>query len=221
MLLFGESASYVTIKSMNEVTLIPAQATPDHARRFAQLAQIAGDDIYRELFGEKASAVLESMFMQANNDSSYSYASFLQVDDEIAGMLVAYAAEEARSHAKRTTWLMLRYAGLQSLRFLAVSVLLGDMLGFLGSNLEADDFYIAMVAIYQRYRRRGHSKDLLNHAGRLAVQRGSSRLALDVDERNRIAIAAYHRAGFVQIDESKKIQHQGERWGLLRLAKPV
>ena len=203
------------------MTLIPAQATPDHARHFVQLAQIAADDIFLELFGKKADAVLESMFMQTNNDNSYSYTSFLPVEGAVAGMLTAYTAEEARSHANRTMWLMLRYAGLQSLRFLAVSVLLGDILGFLGSNLEADDFYIAMVAIYPRFRRRGHSQAILNHAGRLAVQRGSSRLALDVDERNQIAIAAYHRAGFVQIDESKKIRHQGERWRLLRLAKPV
>ena len=62
---------------------------------------------------------------------------------------------------------------------------------------------------------------ILNYAARLAAERGSSRLTLDVDERNAVAIAAYRRAGFKQIDESKKIQHQGESWGLLRLAKPL
>ena len=203
------------------MTLIPAQATPDHARHFARLAQIASDDLYLELFGKKANAVLESMFMQVNNDNSYSYTWFLPADDGIAGMLTAYTAAEARSHAGRTIWLMLRYAGRQFPRFLAVSIRFSGILDFVGSRLEADDFYISMLAIYQPYRGRGYSKAILNHAGRLARERGSSRLALDVDERNHIAIAAYHRVGFEQIDESRKIHHQGEPWGLLRLAKPV
>lgn len=203
------------------MTLISAQATPDHARHFARLAQIASDEFFSELLGKKANAVLESMFMQTNNDSSYSHTRFLLADDEIAGMLTAYTAAEARSQSRRTMWLMLRYAGWRFIRLLAISILYSDILDFLGGNLEAGDFYIAMVAIYPPYRGRGYSKTILNDAARLAAERGSSRLTLDVDERNAVAIAAYRRAGFEQIGESKKIQHQGERWGLLRLAKPL
>lgn len=203
------------------MTLIPAQAAPDHARHFAQLAQIASDEFFSELLGKKANAVLESMFMQTDNDNSHSHTRFLQVDDEIAGMLTAYTAADARSHARRTMWLMLRYAGWRSLRFLAVSILYSDVLDFLGGNLEDGDFYIAMIAIYPPHRGRGYSKTILNYAARLAAERGASRLTLDVDERNTVAIAAYRRGGFEQIDESKKIHHQGESWRLLRMAKSI
>ena len=203
------------------MTLIPAQATPDQARHFAQLAQIASDGFFSELFGKRANAVLSAMFMQTKNDFSYRYASFLQVDDSPAGMLAAYPAADARSHSNRTAWLMLRHAGWQALRFLVVGILLRDLLDFLGSHLESDDFYIAMIAIYPPYRGQGHSKTILRYAQNRALERGSSRLALDVDERNTIAIRAYQRVGFVQIAESKKIQQEGERWGLLRLVKPI
>lgn len=203
------------------MTLIPAQATPDQARHFAQLAQIASDGFFSELFGKRADAALAAMFMQPKNDFSYRYASFLQVDDSPAGMLAAYTAAEARAHSNRTAWLMMRRAGWQSLRFLAVGILLRDLLDFLGNHLESDDFYIAMVAIYPPYRGQGHSKTILRYAQNRALAHGCSRLALDVDERNTIAIRAYQRVGFVQIAQSKKIQQEGERWGLLRLAKPI
>ena len=203
------------------MTLIPAQATPDQARHFAQLAQIASDGFFSELLGKRADVALAAMFMQPKNDFSYRYASFLQVDDSPAGMLSAYTAAEARAHSNRTAWLMLRRAGWQSLRFLAVGILLRDLLDFLGSHLEANDFYIAMVAIYPPYRGQGHSKTILRYAQNRALAHGCSRLALDVDERNTIAIRAYQRVGFVQIAQSKKIQQEGERWGLLRLAKPI
>ena len=48
-----------------------------------------------------------------------------------------------------------------------------------------------------------------------------SRLTLDVDERNHIARAAYRRARFKQIAQSKKLHESGECWGLLRLANPL
>ena len=53
------------------------------------------------------------------------------------------------------------------------------------------------------------------------MEQNCVRLALDVDERNAVARAAYQRAGFEQIGESKKATIDGERWGMLRLAKPV
>ncbi len=203
------------------MTLIPAQATVAHAKHFAQLAQIASDNLYHELLGKNANAVLEAMFSQTNNDSSYRHTSFLQEGDRIAGMLTAYTAQEARSQSRRTTWLMLRYARLQFLRCLAVGILLSPLLDFLGSHLERDDFYIAMIALYPPYRGRGHSKTILHHAQHLARERGCSRLALDVDERNRIAIAAYRRAGFERIDQSKEVRLAGEYLRVLRMAKRV
>ena len=203
------------------MTLIPARPTPDQARHFARLAQIASDDLFSDLFGEGANAVLEAMFMQVGNDFSYRHIHFLQVDEATAGMLAAYTAAEAHAHSNRTAWLMLRRAGWRFLHVLAAGLLLRDILGFLGSHLEADDFYIALVAIYPPYRGQGHSRTILDGAQVHALERGCSRLALDVDERNTTAIRIYQRFGFVQIAESQKIQTEGERWGLLRLVKPI
>ena len=204
-----------------DMTLIPAQPTPAHARHFAQLAQIASDQLFTHLLGGRADHVLRAMFMQGDNDSSHAHATFLLEGDEIAGLLQAYSATDAREQSRRSTGLMLRYAAWQIPRFLAMIIALGDLLAFVASDLDEADFYIAMLALYPQYRGRGHSKTLLREAERLAAERDCARLALDVDERNTVAIAAYHRVGFVQIGESKKIREDGVDWGLLRLSKPL
>ena len=208
------------------MTLIPGQANSNHAMRFAELAQMAGDNIFTEFFGHRANAVLEAMYLQADNQNSHIHSTFLQADAAIAGMLHAYSATAARSLALRSNWLYLKYARLQIFRLLAVVIHLRHILDFLGENLADGDFYIAFLAIYPAQRGRGHSKTLLNHASQLARQAGCSRLTLDVDERNTIARAAYRRAGFEQVGESKKVRLNdegldNESWGILRLAKPV
>lgn len=204
-----------------DVKLVPAQAAACQAERFAELAQLASDDVFTDFFGARARYVLESMFWQADNHNSLAYSAFLQVGASIAGLLQAYSAATARAHARRSNWLYLRYARLQVFRLLAVSIDFSNILGFLGQNLRENDFYIAFLAIYPQYQRRGFSKTLLDHASDLARQAACQRLTLDVDERNKAAISAYRRAGFEIIDQSKRIQREGERWGILRMAKDI
>ena len=203
------------------MTLVKAEPTAEQAAHFARLAQIASDQLFSHLFGSRAQTVLKSMFPQRDNDNSFVYTRFLIEGESIAGMLHAYPAADARRHGSRSNWLYLRYAAWQLPRLLALGFLLRDLLDFLASNLDDDDFYIAMLALYQPYRGRGHSKTLLHEAERLAAARGLTRLALDVDERNSVALAAYQRAGFEQVAQSKKVTLEGESWGLLRLTKPL
>lgn len=201
--------------------LIPARPTPDYAEHFAQLAQMAGDKVFTEFFGSRAHAALVSMYLQADNHNSHTHTTFLQENSAIAGMLHAYSATAARDHAPRTNWLYVKYARLQIFRLLTATILLRDILGFVGENLLEGDYYIAFLAVYPQRRGRGHSKTLLNHASHLARQAGCSRLALDVDEHNTIARAAYQQAGFEQISASKEVRIENECWRVLRLAKPV
>lgn len=203
------------------MTLIAAQPTSEQASHFARLAQIASDQFFQHLFGSRAGAVLESMFLLRDNDNSHRYTTFLLQDDRIAGMLHGYPATDARRHAARSHWLYLRYAAWQMPRMLALGFLLRDLLDFLGNNLHDGDFYLAMLAIDQPYRGRGQSKTLIQECERRARERGCDRLTLDVDERNHIARAAYARAGFEQWAQSKKVKLEGERFGLLRLVKPI
>ena len=201
--------------------LIKAESTAEHAEHFARLAQIASDQFFTHLFGSRAGAVLESMFLQRDNDSSHRYTTFLLEGSSIAGMLHAYPAIESQVQARRSNWLYLRYAAWQLPRLLVVGFACRDILEFLGSGMDDGDLYIAMLALYPSFRGQGHSTTLLNHSERLAATQGCARLTLDVDARNHIARAVYQRAGYQQIAQSKHVDLEGERIKLLRLAKTI
>ena len=203
------------------MTFAPATSTAADAQAFYDLAQMAADDLFTHLLGGRAPHTLGSMFQRDDNELSHSMSRFLLDQGEIAGLLHSYPAAWAQARSQRTLWLYLRYAGWQSLRFMAVAVLLRDVFGFLGENLAPDDFYIAFLAVHPQYRGRGHSKTLLAEAHRLALARSCSRLVLDVDESNTIARAAYAGAGFKQIDQSPLARIGDDSFRVLRLAKPV
>ncbi len=201
--------------------LIAGQPSPEHAAHFARLAQIASDDVFSILFGSRANAVLEAMFLRSDNDNSHLYTTLLPDDDAIAGMLHAYPARDAKAQSRRTGWLYLRFARTQALPALLIATRIGSILDFLGGNLQVDDYYIAMLALYPSFRGRGCGKLLLTEAEGLAQARGCTRLTLDVEAGNAIARAVYAAAGFEQIDASNEVRLGGISIKLLRLAKPV
>jgi ribosomal-protein-alanine N-acetyltransferase len=72
----------------------------------------------------------------------------------------------------------------------------GDVIGFIVSRTAADEAEILSVAVAERHRSRGYSRDLLRtHLGHLAGQ-GFRTVFLEVEENNRPARALYERAGF-------------------------
>lgn len=201
--------------------IVPAQPAATQVRHFYQLSQMASDDLYTGLFGARASTVLQSMFVRADNDFSYENTRFLALDEDYVGMLHAYPARYTKAHVWRNLWLLLRYAGLEVFRFMAAAIALRDIFAFMEQHLNSTDFYIAMLAVYPSYRGCGYSKALLAQANHLAAVQACERLALDVDEGNAIARAAYLKAGFEQVAESMLVQLGGESLRVLRMAKPV
>lgn len=203
------------------MSIISAHPTPDHANHFAQLAQIASDDLYTHLLGKQANRILESLFCKPDNDNSYQFTHFLQVDDRIAGMVNGWTTDQKHNNDRYNETLVRHFAGWRYLQYIGVGLYLSEITEFIGTNLEAGDFYIQMVALYPDFRGQGHSKTLLHHAHDMGVAQGCRRLVLDVDERNTVAIQAYRKDGFAVLDASKKRSDNGIRWGMLRMGKSI
>jgi len=201
--------------------MMTAEPTSDHAHHFANLAQIASDNLYIHLLGGRANEILASLFCEPTNDNSYQFTHFLQDGTDIAGMVNGWTADAKQTNDRHNSTLMRRYAGWRYLQYLAVGIYLSEITEFIGTNLHDGDYYIQMVAIYPQYRGQGHSKTLLKHIHDVALSHGCRRLVLDVDERNSVAIGAYHKVGFTVIDQSKKISDDGDRWGMYRMAKVI
>ncbi|CAN5461082.1 ribosomal protein S18-alanine N-acetyltransferase [soil metagenome] len=72
----------------------------------------------------------------------------------------------------------------------------GSTIGFIVSRTAADEAEILSVAVAQKHRGHGLSRDLLRtHLGHLAGH-GLKKVFLEVEENNRPARALYERAGF-------------------------
>lgn len=201
--------------------MIPGEATTDHARHFAQLAQMASDEFYTFLLGKKAEDILSSAYVYPDHDNSCTVTHFLVNDGEVMGMMNGYTAKQNQAHGNQTERLIMKYASWRILRYFVLGTLLYNITNFVGKNLQAGDYYIQMVAIYPQYRGKDYSKQLLNHAYQVAISQECQRLVLDVDERNTVAIGAYKKMGFEVIDQSKKIRESGQEWGILRMAVPI
>jgi len=80
----------------------------------------------------------------------------------------------------------------------------GSTVGFIVSRTAADEAEILSVAVAQKYRGRGLSRDLLRtHLGHLAGH-GLKTVFLEVEENNRPARALYERAGFVAVGRRER-----------------
>ena len=56
------------------------------------------------------------------------------------------------------------------------------------------------IAILPEYRGKGFARQLLDEAARVALEAGTSRIALQAEEVNSVALRAYTRNGFVEVD---------------------
>ena len=201
--------------------LVAARPTPVDARHFADLAQIAGDELYSQLFGKRATPLLQSMFLRENNEYSCRHCTFIRHEHETVGMIHAQSADTLRANELRSFLLMMLLAGWELPRFLLMLLMMRQLLGFAGQKLAPGDYYITFVALYPAFRGRGLSKPLLAHAEESALREGCTRLTLDVAADNTIAIAAYQRVGFAQIDASPKMKDGDKELQMLRLARDL
>lgn len=203
------------------VHLVAARPTAADARHFANLAQIASDQLFSQLFGGRAIPLLQGMFLREDNEFSCRHCTFIQHDGETAGLIHAHSAATSQAQELRSFLLMLRLAGWQLPRFFLMLLMLRGLLGFAGQRLAADDYYITFVALYPAFRGRGLSKRLLAHVEESALRESCARLVLDVAADNAIAIAAYQRVGFQQINASSIVKDGDKAVQLLRLAKDL
>jgi len=74
--------------------------------------------------------------------------------------------------------------------------------------------YITEVAVKQEFRRRGVARALLRGLEDLARHQDADVLYLHVDTENSGALDLYHRAGFVEIDETAETYNFAEALGL-------
>lgn len=84
-----------------------------------------------------------------------------------------------------------------------VAELDGKPAGYAGMHCVLDECYVANVAVFPQYRRRGVARALMEHLAGFAEQYGESFLTLEVRPSNAAAVALYTGLGFQQAGRRK------------------
>ena len=72
----------------------------------------------------------------------------------------------------------------------------GEVIGYAGMWVIAEEAHISTLAVRPDFRRRGLGKTMLRHLMQIARARQATHMTLEVREQNEIALALYRKLGF-------------------------
>ncbi|MEH7385177.1 GNAT family N-acetyltransferase [Bacillus sp. JJ1521] len=169
------------------------RAVKKDAKKVAELIHIAIDDIAEQLTGqtkkENIRETLEHFFREKDNRLSFQNIAVADILGKVVGIVITYPGEDA---------LRLDEPILKRLRNKRKNEEI-----FLDQEADEGDFYIDTVCVDDRFRGHGIGTMLLKEAEKLALQKGYSRVTLNVARDNPLAKKLYNQIGY---QEEKVIQ---------------
>ena len=163
--------------------------------RVAPLLHASAGSYYDAFAGSaaRAASLLAFAYPHAGHSASYEVCAIAERDGVPAGVMAAFAAEDAGRYARRFVSLALRRlppgAWPSALRHLRAA-------SRTAPTPPAGAWYIDALAVAPGHRRRGIAHLLLEVAAEDARRTGARMLALDTGLENEAAQALYARAGF-------------------------
>ncbi|WHX98723.1 GNAT family N-acetyltransferase [Neobacillus sp. DY30] len=172
-------------------------AVKKDAKKAAELIHIAIGDIAEKLTGqtkiENIRETLADFFREENNRLSYQNTIVADVFGEVVGVVITYPGEVASQ---------LDEPILKRLRMKRRNEMIS-----LDKEADESDFYIDTVCVKERLRGNGIGSILLKEAEKTAIQKGYSRLSLNVAKDNPYAKKLYEQIGFKDEKEIKINEH--------------
>jgi len=201
---------------MPSTTFRPASPSFDEGQLFARYLDQAAEGFFGFMLGPRAVDIIATVFTQPGHDLSYQYATFVERDKEIVGMVSGYTAEQ---HHQSSSNILEKAAGRYNLRFIIISALFSRIFRIIDS-IGDDDFYLQSIAVDKEYRGEGIGSTLMEFIENAARAAGSKRLTLDVSAKNENARNIYEHYGMiVESQWPKRLAIPGLR--LLRMTKPL
>ncbi len=154
----------------------------------------AAEGLFRFMLGEQVESIIASAFHEPEHSLSYEHVTFAELGGGLVGMSSAYTGSQLRRFSDKP---LERAAGRHALRLLCMSLVLRPMFRIMDSVAD-DDFYLQGIAVEPSMRSQGVGSALLEDVEQRAIRSGSSRLCLDVADKNKGAQALYARRGMIQ-----------------------
>ncbi|HEY6228479.1 MAG TPA: GNAT family N-acetyltransferase [Verrucomicrobiae bacterium] len=188
--------------------LIERPARPDDAIAAVDLIYLPMGGLADYLFGndnaEEAKHVLRRLFVQEQNRFSYRFADVIEIDDEVAALLLSYPAPVFGDLAIPTGKEMAEVLGAAGM-----ARMIKRSAGFMRhTECQSDEYYVFTVAVSPDHQNNGIGKQLLAMAQRKAIEAQLAKISLGVTLSNHAAVRFYSRIGF-EIVETVKMARLG------------
>ena len=172
---------------------------PAHSNDCEQGARLVMETLHQfgvYLFGfgdeQRAQTALASFFMRPRNRFSHQFAEFALVNNDPAGLLMTFNRRQMRASELATAFHMLKIYDLKEL-----GIFLKRMRPYMDEEkIQPDEFYIAHLAVEEKFRRQGIGWQLLECAEQKARDQGFPKLSLLTEIENSAARALYSKFGF-------------------------
>jgi ribosomal protein S18 acetylase RimI-like enzyme len=188
-------------------------ARPDDVDDFLRLILMSDKAFLPYLFGDDYERVIRGIFESGRGLFGYPNVTIVEVEGRVAGMLLAYTYEQML--AAMAQWE--KEEGHPRANGPATAADRPEPATRSGW-VNPGECYLANMAVFPEFRRRGLGHLLLADAETRAREQGCSRLALDVEAENRRAIRLYEGAGFGR--EAHDLRLMG-RFQFARYSKPA
>jgi len=173
-------------------------ATQDDAREIAKLIAISSDGVAEIEWHEEADKehcdpldIGERTYQNSQGDYSFNNTTMLEINGEVAGMLLAFGMPEAEPRNPEN-----RPAADDENVFAPYIYL-----------EEPNSWYICGVALYPQHRGHGLGTRLMALANDQAKEEEFTTLSLVAFERNEGAVSLYNKLGYTVVDHSPIVPH--------------
>ncbi len=167
------------------------------SRIFADLV-VLSDPIQYGVFGEEYKVFLMEAFKKKKNIFSFQNTAFYVENNEIAGMILGFPLPPTFVEELHTAFLMIKRLGKFIIPNLPLFLKASKQLELKPSG----EYYVNNLAVFEKFRRKGIAKKLLEYSENVASQKNCHVISLYVKEDNLPAFNLYKKLGY---KETKKV----------------
>jgi hypothetical protein len=160
----------------------------------------SGEVVFGNNDHSRAVSQLGRLFALPGHRMSYQWSHLAIVDGQVAGMLVSFPGARLDALSVRLLKPLLRVFSLPGL----LGVIWRGLPLLMGRETNADEYYIAHIAVAPHRQRQGVATALLAKAYGLAAELGLRKVSLVVDRENQPARLVYDKAGFRVVQEVRQ-----------------
>jgi ribosomal protein S18 acetylase RimI-like enzyme len=187
------------LKDMGNQAMLLRPARPESGEGllFARYIDEAAEGFFAFMLGPNSESITASAFMEPGHALSYENVMFAEREGVVVGMSLAYTGVQHRGFSDEP---LKRAAGRSALRMKLVRILLAPLWRILDTVPEGD-FYLHGIAVEPEFRGAGVGSLIMDDVEARGQAAGSTRLSLDVAEKNKGARKLYGRRGMIESSE--------------------